>query len=139
MAQNLPIPDRRLTLSTVFFDFVAGALAFPLAALAVPPAMLDGDETWAVISALPFGVILLSILMVLVHPAEPEGWTAAKAITNGIWRSTIVFMALLWVLIVTGGGRSVPLGLFIVAWGVLASAGALVRIARLWLAPRILV
>jgi len=139
VAQTLPIPDRRLTLSTVFLDFVAGALAFPLAALAVPPAMLDGEETRAVISALPFGVVLLSMLLVLVHPAEPGGWTVPQAITSGIWRATIVFMALLWVLIVTGGGSSVPLGLFSVAWGVLALAGVLVRIARLWLAPRVLV
>lgn len=48
-----------------------------------------------------------------------------------------MFVLLLWILLLTSGGSAVPLGLFAVAWGVLALASALIRIVWLVHASRI--
>ena len=137
MARGYSISDRRLTLPTVLADCVAGAMAFPLAALVVPPGMLAKDATQFVLVVLPLGLLLLSIMLVLARLPEPPIWNVPRAVTAGVGRSTLLCMLLLCILLLTGSGSALPLGLFAVAWGVLALASALIRIAWLKHAPRI--
>jgi hypothetical protein len=135
MARGYSISDRRLTLPTVLADCVVGAMAFPLAALVVPPDMLVKEATQSVLVVLPLGLLLLSIMLVLARLPEPPIWNVSRAITAGVGRSTLLCMLLLCILLLTGS--ALPLGLFGVAWGVLALASALIRIAWLKHAPRI--
>lgn len=127
----LTIPDRRVPFLAVLGDSVASALAFPLAALLVDPAMLADAATRAALPVLPLALIVLNVLLVLLDPPEPGVWNVPRAITAGIWRSTVLFIALLWTLVLTGHGGAVPLGLFVLAWGCLAAASAVLRTLRL--------
>jgi hypothetical protein len=138
MASTLStIPDRRLPLSAVLGESIACVLAFPVAALLVAPAMLDGEATRAALPLLPIALLLLNALLILLDPPEPGVWNVSRAIGAGVWRATILFIALLWTLVLTGQGGAVPVGLFIVAWGCLVAASAILRAWRLICAKRI--
>lgn len=137
MAHGYSISDRRLTLPIALADIVVGAMAFPLAAIAVPSAMLASEATQSVLVVLPLGILLLNTMLVLTRLPEPPIWSVPRALTTGIWRATLLFMLLLWILLLTGSGSAVPLGLFAIAWGVLALASAMIRIAWLMQASRI--
>jgi len=131
------VPDRRVPFLAVAGDSVASAAAFPLATLLVDPAMLADEATRATLPVLPLALIVLNVLLVLLDPPEPGVWNVPRAITAGIWRATILFIALLWTLVLTGHGGAVPLGFFALAWGCLAAASAVVRTLRLLGARRI--
>lgn len=134
---HLAIPDRRLPFLAVLGDCVASVLAFPAAALLVDPALLEGEATRAAVAALPLALLLLNVLLVLLDPPEPPVWNVPRAITAGIWRATLLFIALLWALVLTGHGGAVPVGLFVLAWGCLAAASAVLRTLRLLACRRI--
>ncbi len=129
--RSLVVPDRRLPLSAVLGECVACVLAFPLAALLVDPAMLAGEATRAALPLLPYALLLLNVLLVLLDPPEPAVWNVPRAITSGVWRATLLFIGLLWTLILSGNGAAVPVGLFVVAWGCLVAASAVLRSLRL--------
>lgn len=131
------IPDRRLPFLAVLGDCVASVLAFPLAALLVDPAILAGEGTREALAALPLALLALNVVLVLLDPREPGVWNVPRAITAGIWRATLLFIALLWTLVLSGNGGAVPVGLFVLAWGCLAAASALLRTLRLLACPRI--
>lgn len=125
------VPDRRLPFVAVLGDCVASVLAFPLAALLVDQAMLAGEGTGAAVAALPLALLVLNVVLVLLDPREPGVWNVPRAISAGIWRATLLFIALLWTLVLSGNGDAVPVGLFVLAWGCLAAASAVLRTLRL--------
>ena len=125
------IPDRRVPFLTVLGDSVASAAAFPLAVLLVDPAILAGEATRAALAVLPLALIVLNMLLVLLDPPEPGVWNVPRAITAGVWRATVLFIALLWTLVLSGNGGTIPAGLFIIAWGCLAATSAVLRTLRL--------
>ncbi len=131
------IPDRRLPLVAALGESVACVMAFPLAAVVVGPAMLEGEAIRAALPNLPIALILLNALLILLDPPEPPVWNVARAIGAGVWRATLLFIGLLWTLVLSGQGGAVPLGLFVIAWGCLVAASAGLRTARLLTARRI--
>jgi hypothetical protein len=131
------IPDRRLPFAAVLGESVACVLAFPVAALLVSPAVLDGEATQAALPLLPIALLLLNALLILLDPPEPGVWNVSRAIGAGVWRATLLFIGLLWTLVLTGQGGAVPVGVFIVAWGCLVAASAILRTLRLLGARRI--
>jgi hypothetical protein len=132
----LTIPDRRLPFLAVLGDSVVCAAAFPLAALLVDPAILANEAAQAVL-VLPWALVLLNVLFVLFDPPEPAVCNVPRAITAGIWRATVLFIALLWTLVLTGHGGAVPVGFFVLGWGCLAAQSAVLRTVRLLALPRI--
>lgn len=131
------IPDRRVPLAAVLADSVACALVFPLAASLIEPARLDPERVMATLSMLPVALLLINAIVVLLDPPEPAVWSVPRAIVAGAWRSTLLFIALLWTLILTGAAGNVPVGLFIIAWGLLTGIGAALRTIRLITCQRI--
>jgi hypothetical protein len=133
------IPDRRLPFPAVLGDSIACVSAFPLAALMVAPAMLEGEAIRAALPLLPYALLLLNTLLILLDPPEPAVWNVPRAIVAGVWRATLLFIGLLWTLVLTGHGGAVPVGLFVTAWGCLVALSAGLRTWRLISARRILV
>lgn len=136
MPRTFLVPDRRLPFAAVLGDCLACALAFPVAALLVPPAMTEGAAAEAALAVLPLGLVLINVLVILLDPPEPLVWSVPRAALAGIWRATLLFICLLWSLVFTGHAAAVPVGLFMVAWGCLVVATAVLRVLRLLLAPR---
>lgn len=131
------IPDRRVPLAAVLADAVACALIFPLAATMVEPATIDHESVITTLRLLPVALLLINAIVVLLDPPEPPVWSVARAAIAGVWRSTLLFIVLLWTLILTGAAGTVPVGLFIIAWGLLAGIGAILRTVRLATCQRI--
>lgn len=125
------VPDRRLPFSMALVDCVIGVLAFPAAAMLVAPEVLSREGTQAALGVLPLGLLLLNMLVILLNPPEPPVWNVSRAVLAGVWRATLLFIGLLWVLVLSGAAAAVPVGLFIVAWGCLALATTIVRTVRL--------
>jgi hypothetical protein len=137
LPSSFKIPDRRLPLAAALAESVACVLAFPIAAVIVGPAMLEGEAIRAALPNLPIALILLNALLILLDPPEPPVWNVSRAIGAGVWRATLLFIGLLWTLVLSGQGGAVPLGLFVTAWGCLVAASAGLRTARLLTAKRI--
>jgi len=131
------IPDRRVPLAAVLADAAACALVFPLAASLMDPARLEPEPVRAALAALPVALLLINAIVVLLDPPEPPVWSVPRAIVAGAWRSTLLFIALLWTLILTGAAGAVPVGLFIIGWGLLTGIGATLRTIRLITCQRI--
>ncbi len=131
--------DRRLPFAAVLADCVAAVLAFPLAAMLVAPEVMAAEETRAVLRTLPWALLILNMIVVLFDPPEPPVWSVPRAVVAGIWRATLLFIGLLWVLVLAGQAAAVPVKLFVLAWGALMVASATLRTLRLVFARRILV
>ena len=131
------VPDRRVPFVAVLGDCLAGVLAFPVATLLVEPALLVDERTQSVLAVLPWALLLLSMVVILFDPPEPPVWNVPRAIVAGVWRATLLFIALLWVLVMSAEAAAVPVGLFMIAWGCLAAAMAVMRTLRLVAARRI--
>jgi hypothetical protein len=129
--------DRRLPFSAVVGDCVAGAISFPVAVSLMPASIIAGEDTQATVAVLPYAMLLLTILLTLLDPPEPPVWNFPRAVLAGIWRATLLFIALLWVLIFTAAGSTLPLALFVTAWSILALVNATLRALRLATACRI--
>ena len=130
-------PCRRLPFAAVLADCVAAVLAFPVAAVLVAPEVVVGEETRAVLGMLPWALLLLNMIVVLFDPPEPPVWSVPRAVIAGIWRATLLFIGLLWVLVLSGQAAAVPVKLFVLAWGGLMIASAVSRTLRLLAARRI--
>lgn len=137
MHAALVVPDRRLAFLAVLGECVASVLAFPVAAFIVTPELLVDEATRTVLAVLPWALILLTVVVILFDPPEPPVWSVPRAIVAGVWRATLLFVGLLWVLVLSAAAEAVPVGLFMVAWGCLAAAMAALRTARLLIARRI--
>ena len=131
------VPDRRLPFAAVLADCVAAVLAFPVATMLVVPEMLATEETRAVLRTLPWALLLLNMIVVLFDPPEPPVGSVPSAVVAGIWRATLLFIGLLWVLVLSGQAAAVPVKLFVFAWGGLMMASAVSRTLRLLAARRI--
>lgn len=131
------LSDRRLPFSAVLAEFLAVVLVFPLAAKLVAPALVSGAATQALLPQLSIALLLINAMIVLLDPPEPPVWNVARAIVAGAWRATLLFIGLLWLLIFTDNGGTVPVGLFVIAWALAVAASALLRAARHLLARRI--
>lgn len=137
MTISFSIPDRRVPLAAVLADSLACALAFPIAAMLLEPARVAGENVLAVLPLLPLGLLLINAIVILLDPPEPPVWSLARAVVAGAWRASLLFIALLWTLILSGAAAAVPVALFIVAWGILMVAIAALRLARLLTCRRI--
>jgi hypothetical protein len=137
MHAALVVPDRRLPFSAVLGDCVASVLAFPVATLFVAPELLEDEATRTVLAVLPWALILLNMVVILFDPPEPPVWSVPRAVVAGVWRATLLFIGLLWVLVLSAEAAAVPVGLFMIAWGCLTAAMAILRTARLLAARRI--
>jgi hypothetical protein len=131
------VPDRRLPFAAVLADCLAAVLAFPVAAMLVAPEVVAAEEARAVLRALPWGLLLLNMIVFLFDPPEPPVRSVPRAVVAGIWRATLLFIGLLWVLVLSGQAAVVPVKLFVLAWGGLMMASAVSRTLRLLAARRI--
>jgi hypothetical protein len=129
--------DRRLPFLAVVGDCIAGAMSFPVAMCLVPSSFIAGEDTLATLAVLPFAMLLLTVLITALDPPEPPVWNLPRAVLAGIWRATLLFMALLWILIFTAAGSTLPMALFVTAWAILALANSALRALRLATACRI--
>jgi hypothetical protein len=137
MSIAFAVPDRRLPFSAALVDCVIGVLAFPVATMLVAPEILAGEDTQAALGVMPLALVLLNVLVILINPPEPPVWNVPRAIVAGVWRATLLFIGLLWALVLSGTAAAVPVGLFVIAWGCLVLASAVVRTLRLAVARRI--
>lgn len=131
------VPDRRVPFMAVLGDCVASVLAIPIATLLVAPELLDDEAIQAVLAVLPWALLLLNMVVILFDPPEPPVWNVPRAVVAGVWRATLLFIGLLWVLVLSAEAAAVPVGLFMIAWGCLAAAMATLRTLRLVVARRI--
>lgn len=131
MSVSTTLVDRRLPLLAVLADCVALVLVFPLAALLVAPELLTGDHARSVQETLPWALLLLNVIVILLDPPEPRVWSVSRAVIAGIWRSTLLFMGLFWLLMISGHAAVVPVNVFVVAWGCSMIATAILRTVRL--------
>lgn len=131
------VPDRRVPFLAVLGECVASVLAFPLAVPMVAPELLHDEATQTVLAMLPWALVLLSVVVILFDPPEPPVWNVPRAIVAGVWRATLLFIGLLWVLVLSAAAAAVPAGLFMIAWGCLAAAMAALRTLRLVVAQRL--
>ncbi len=131
------LPDRRMPFAAVLADCLVVVLAFPVATLLAAPEVVAGEATRSVVGVLPLALLLLNMLVILLDPPEPPVLNVPRAIVAGAWRATLLFIGLLWVLVLSGQAAAVPVGLFILAWGCLVFASAILCTVRLVLARRI--